>query len=140
MSDIQLLIAAAAAALERQISRLFCHNFIDYLASLEASKFIHLPTTDDELKHVSDFYSKLGLPGCAGSADCVYLFWDKECPTPLVSQCRGKEKLPSVVFQVVVSHTKRILSISQIHMGCNKINKLQGMIQQLAAFEQARTL
>jgi hypothetical protein len=42
-----------------------------------------LPMTTDELKHMSHFYEKLGLPGCAGSADCVYLFLDK-CPAPLV--------------------------------------------------------
>jgi hypothetical protein len=103
--------------ISKETNRLFFHNFIGYLATL-SNEFIHLPTTDVELKHVADFYRQLGLPGCAGSADCVHLFWDK-CPTLLVSQCRGKEKFPSVVFQVVVSHTKRIMSISQIHMGCD---------------------
>jgi hypothetical protein len=98
--------------ISKEMNPLFFHNFIGYLTLL-ANEFIHIPTT-----HVLDFYSKLGLPGCAGLADCVHLFWDK-CPTPLVSQCRGKEKYPSMVFQVVVSHTKRIMSISQIHMGCN---------------------
>jgi hypothetical protein len=72
---------------------------------------------------VSHFYEKIGLPGCAGSADCVHLFWDK-CPAPLVSQCRGKEKFPSVVFQeVVASHTKRVMSVSQLHYGTNNNDK-----------------
>jgi hypothetical protein len=47
------------------------------------------------------------------------LFWDK-CPASnLVSQCRGKEKLPSIVFQVISSHTKKIISVSEVQMGCD---------------------
>jgi hypothetical protein len=124
--------------ISKETNRLFYHNFIDYLTLL-SNEIIHLPMTDVELKHVSDFYSKLGLPGCAGSADCVHLFWDK-CPTPLVRQCRGKGKYPSVVFQVVVSHPKRSCqSPKYTCWDATTTKRLQGMTPQSAASEQART-
>lgn len=100
-----------------ETNRVFFHGFVGSL-SARAKEFIKLPETEEELKHVSGLYEKLGLPGCAGSADCVHLFWDR-CPANLVSQCRGKEKYPSVVFQVIAAHTKKIMSVSQIHMGCD---------------------
>jgi hypothetical protein len=39
------------------------------------------------------------------------------CPAHLQSRCKGKEKFPSVVFEVVASHTKKILSVSGIQYG-----------------------
>ncbi len=79
-------------------------------------RLIVLPRTVEELQIVSDLYRIVGLPGCAGSADCVHIFWDN-CPANLQSRCKGKEKFPSVVFQVVASHTKKILSVSGVQYG-----------------------
>ena len=58
----------------------------------------------------------LGLPGCLGSIDCVHLVWNN-CPVGITSQCKGKEKVPTLAFQVVVSHTRKILSCSQAFYG-----------------------
>ena len=57
------------------------------------------------------------MPGCVGSVDCVHLVWDK-CPAGFLSQCRGKEKHATLAFQAVVSHTKKILALSQFFAGC----------------------
>jgi hypothetical protein len=59
-----------------------------------------------------DQYIIVGLPGCASSVDCVHVFWDACPPAPLQIRCKGKEKYPTLVFEVVVSHIKKILSIS----------------------------
>ena len=58
----------------------------------------------------------LGLPGCLGSIDCVHLVWNN-CPVGITSQCKGKEKCPTVAFQVVVTHTRKIISKSQAFYG-----------------------
>lgn len=77
---------------------------------------IHLPRNQTELDHIVELYDRLGLPGCAGSVDCVHLWWDK-CPAGLLSQCKGKEGYPSLAFEVICSHTKKILSVSPSYYG-----------------------
>ena len=52
-------------------------------------------------------YKALGLPGCIGSMDCTHLHWDK-CPTNLTNLCTGKEGFPSLSFEVIVDHNRRI--------------------------------
>ena len=52
---------------------------------------IVLPRTAEELKHVSDPYRCIGVPGCVGSGDCVHIFLDM-CPANLQSRCKEKEK------------------------------------------------
>jgi hypothetical protein len=75
----------------------FFFSFLSWLAGL-ANTYIVLPRTDEELLHVSALYQLIGgIPGCAGLADCVHVFWDV-CPANLQSRCKaGKEKFPSLV-------------------------------------------
>ena len=77
---------------------------------------IHLPNTEIEFSHVLDRYNMVGLPGCLGSIDCVHLIWNN-CPVVIKSQCQGKEKFPTLAFQVVVSHTRKIMLCSQPFYG-----------------------
>jgi hypothetical protein len=91
-------------------------SFVPRLAGLSSS-FIVIPRTADELQHgVLDLYRIVGLPVCTGSADCVRVFWDT-CPANLQSGCNGKEKFLSVVFEVVASHTNKMLSVSGVQYG-----------------------
>jgi hypothetical protein len=93
----------------------FFFSFLPWLAGL-ANTYIVLPRTNEELLHVSALYQLVGIPGCAGSADCVHVFWDV-CPAHLQSRCKGKEKFPSLVFEMVASHTKKILPVSGVQYG-----------------------
>ena len=77
---------------------------------------IRLPETEREIRHIVGLYERIGLPGCVGSIDCVHLVWDK-CPAGYMSQCKGKEKHPTLAFQAVVSHTKKLLALSQFFTG-----------------------
>lgn len=63
-----------------------------------------------------DFYALLGLPGCLGSIDCVHVGWDG-CPAGNRSDSCGKEGFPTLSFQVIVSHTRQIISVSQDFWG-----------------------
>ena len=82
----------------------FLERFILW-GQLTSQKEIHLPKTHHEFRHVLGQYEIVGLPGCLGSIDCVHLIWNN-CPAGIVSQCKGKEKVPTLAFQVVVSHSR----------------------------------
>jgi hypothetical protein len=89
MHDVRLLALGAIRLIARDLvfdaleelngisstaNRAFFFSFVPWLAGLSSS-FIVLPRTVDELQHVSDLYRIVGLPGCAGSADCVHTYF-----------------------------------------------------------------
>lgn len=86
-------------------------KFVLSFSFLFQEEFIKIPEGDD-LKNVMEIYSKLGLPGCVGSIDATHLKWSM-CPRTLTNICTGKESFPSIAYQVVVDHSRRILHISQ---------------------------
>ena len=96
--------------------RRFFHNKFCIWGVRAADESIRLSKHEEELLHVMGLYKKLGLPGCVGSIDCVHIVWEK-CRAGLHNQCKGKEDHPTLVFEVVASHTKRILSVSQYFWG-----------------------
>ena len=97
------------------ICKFFQQKFCKWGRAL-AKRLIKLPESKEELWHVVGLYERIGLPGCVGSVDCVHLVWDK-CPAGYLSQCKGKERHATLAFQAVVSHTKKILSLSQFFGG-----------------------
>src|SRR6056300_1943203 len=58
-----------------------------------------------------NYYALLRLPGCIGSIDCVHVGWDC-CPAECRSNATGKEGYLSLSFEVIVSHMRRILTVS----------------------------
>jgi len=78
-------------------------------------ELIKLPE-GEELEQVMGDYAKLGLPGTIGSVDVTHCILDK-CPAEFANLCKGKEKKPTLAFEVVVSHRKKILSISKGEFG-----------------------
>ena len=75
-----------------------------------------LTELNDDLRHIVGLYELIGVSECMGSVDCVHLVWDK-CPAGLLAQCRGKEKFPTLVFEVVSNHSKQILHVSNFYHG-----------------------
>ena len=94
----------------------FFHHLFCVWGARASEVHIRLPENDEELQHVMGLYEKLGLAGCAGSMDCVHFVWDK-CPAGLNAVCKGKEKHPTLAFELIASHTKKILSVSQFFWG-----------------------
>ena len=93
----------------------FFHQFITNFANAVYDKYVYVPD-GAELDAVQEVYSRMGFPGCVGSMDCTHVFWDK-CPERLKFLCKGKEGKPSVAFQAVVDHTRRIHHISKPFYG-----------------------
>lgn len=69
----------------RRAFHLFCENFMTHYYDA----YVYRPK-DQKLKKVMEVFSKMGLPGCIGSTDCVHLKWDR-CPVNLSQVCSGKE-------------------------------------------------
>jgi hypothetical protein len=101
--------------ISEETNRVFFHKFIAWGRG-ESSKWVFMPRNSDELSHVINIYKDIGWPGAMGSADGVHFYWDK-CPAGLANACTGKEKLPTLAFQFIVSHSKWIMSVTNAHMG-----------------------
>ena len=99
--------------------RKFFHENFCIWGSRAAADHIRMPETPEEIAHVMRVYEERGFPGCVGSIDCVHLVWDK-CPAGALSACKGKGSFPTLVFQVVCSNTRKILSVSKYHWGGNE--------------------
>ena len=102
-----------------QKNQSFFHEFITWFSGKQsefAKKYLRFPQTDEEISHVTSFYEKIGIPGTAGSVDCVHIYWDM-CPAGHRADCKGKEKTTTGVFQVISSHTKKILGVAGPYFG-----------------------
>jgi hypothetical protein len=58
----------------------------------------------------------MGFPGCVGSMDVTHIYWDK-CPNYLRFLCKGKEGKPTLAFQTVCDHSRRIHHLSAPFFG-----------------------
>jgi hypothetical protein len=96
--------------------RKFFHDYFCTWGQGAAKDLIRLPHDENSVRHVTALYERKGLPGCVGSVDCVHVCWDK-CPSSLHSTCKGKDKVPTLAFEVACSHTKKILHVSQYFWG-----------------------
>lgn len=94
----------------------FFKRFIAWFYTFYCKMWIRFPSDVLEVQHVESRYAKLGLPGCIGSIDCVHIGWDM-CPAGYHADCVGKEGYPTLAFEVVVSHTRRILAVTQSFFG-----------------------
>ena len=100
-------------SLER--NRSFFDRFTRWFKAAYAWK-IAMPRTDTEIAHVEQYYRNNLVPGAIGSIDCVHVGWDM-CPTGIRSDCEGNEGYPTLAFEVVVSHTRKILACSDAFYG-----------------------
>ena len=103
-----LLIAESTAY---PIFRKFINGMIEKIYPC----FVKFPT-GAELDKVMQTYAELGLPGAVGSMDCTHVEW-MMCPKGERFGAKGKEGYPTLAFQVVVDHNKRVLSCSQYFLG-----------------------
>ena len=119
--------------------RVFFQNEFLKWGERVAPNHIKMPDTQEEVRHVMALYERLGLPGCAGSIDCVHLVWDR-CPAKWANLCRGKDKVTTIVFEVVASHTKKVMAVSSWYYGTwndKSISRLDPVFKLFNRNEQA---
>lgn len=74
------------------------------------------PPSASEIAEIEKIYSRLGFPGCIGSMDGVHVGWAC-CPAQLLLEHKGKEGFPSLVYNVIVDHLRRIYSVTRGNPG-----------------------
>ena len=89
----------------------FVHNISRRVFPL----FVKEPS-GEYLDSILQVYASLGLPGCVGSMDCTHIKWVL-CPSDKKHHATGKEGFPTLAFQVVVDHNKRVTHVSQHFLG-----------------------
>lgn len=99
--------ASTAQAIFKQFCQVMCNHF--------SSAFLPDPTLEN-IRDAEEVYRKLGFPGCIGSIDCTHFEW-KKCPQYLQNLCTGKEGYPTLAFQTVVDHGRRIRWLSPAFYG-----------------------
>jgi hypothetical protein len=95
------------------IFKTFVTNFADRIFPL----YVKEPSPD-RMKKIMDVYKSLGVPGAAGSMDCTRLHW-LMCPSSIRQSAIGKEGFPTLVFQVIVDHSRLIHYCSEYFLGGN---------------------
>jgi hypothetical protein len=94
----------------------YFHQFVNGMSATDVFDDFVRPPTGVKLAKVMDEYSRLGFPGAVGSIDCTHIFWDR-CPQRDQNLARGKDKYPSVTFEVVVDHRGHIHSCTDAFLG-----------------------
>ena len=98
----------------------FIHGFQSKLYPL-----IVYPAKGEYLQEVMNTYAALGLPGAIGSMDCTHVKWVM-CPKRKKFPCKGLEGFPTLAFQVVVDHNRRVQSVSQSFLGATPDKSICG--------------
>ena len=132
--DLELLLLGVLYTLSTGASHLYMYIQTDISKEVHRKFFIHWTSKfaekkdeyvyilreeeedDDQLQQILNDYSSIGLPGCIGSVDCVHIGWNR-CPAYQKNIFKGSKGYPSVVFEVVSDHRRKILSISYLHPG-----------------------
>ena len=94
----------------------FYHQFWAKFVSVFHDRWIVYPTTAVEAADNLAVYGRLGFPGAIGSVDCTHVYWGR-CPALFSNTYSGKEKKPTVAYEVTVNHSGRVLYISTGHPG-----------------------
>jgi len=116
-TDLEDVTSIGAATLD-YLFKAFVFNISSHLFH----EFIYIPEGGRELSSICNAYQKLGFPGCFGSMDCTHVRW-WNCPGDTQNASIGKDGHPSLAFQVLVDHGRRILHCSKAYLGrLNDIN------------------
>jgi Plant transposon protein len=113
-----------------EVLRVFFHRFCDLFSKKFFALYCCPPTTEAEIMKTTKIYSRLGLPGCIGSTDCVHIRWER-CPAGERSSHKGKEGYPTLSYEVTVDHCKKIIAATQGHPGARNdktIVKFDGFV------------
>ena len=102
--------------LSRQSFTNFAKHFCEKVTTFMAPEWVRMPSSLEELREISSAYNHRGLPGACGSTDGVQIAWEG-CPYAYRASFTGKEKYPSLGFNVTVAHNMRILHVCSMFAG-----------------------
>ena len=111
----------------------FYHSFGKRFIEEEQDVWIKYPLTFEELEDTLQAYALVGLTGCVSSTDCTHVHWDR-VPFGFAPNYVGKEKYPTLSFEVSCDRNKKILHVTIGHPGARNdisISKTDEYIQAL---------
>jgi hypothetical protein len=86
----------------------FFFAFIKFWSTVKYAELVRVPASEEEIEKDAADYAMAGLNGAIASSDACHIAWDR-CNASLTTLAKGKEGFPTVVFQLVVNHRRRIL-------------------------------
>jgi Plant transposon protein len=99
------------------------HHIIEYsysiMSQLLNSVFLpkcHGPENEADLESSMSEYTSAGFPGCLESTDGVHISWDR-CHAMQKMLHTGKEKYPTIAYNVTVNHRRWIMASSRGFVG-----------------------
>jgi Plant transposon protein len=113
--------------------RIFFRKFVTLFSQENYAKYCNHPDTPEEIERAMGVFTKLVLPGCIGSTDCVHILWER-CPAGSRSTHKGKEGFPTLACEATVDHTKKTIAATEGHPGARNdktIVKFDGFVTKL---------
>lgn len=98
--------------IDKETHRIFFHAFCKKFARKYYPIYCRGPETEADLENSMSEYTSAGFPGCLGSTDGVHISWDK-CHAQQKMLHTGKEKYPTVAYNVTVNHRRWIMAASR---------------------------
>jgi hypothetical protein len=99
----------AAKTTINDFSKLFLVNYLRVFYK----KYVYIPDELVGLNEVERVYRYMGLPGCLGSMDVTHVQWGV-CPSELRHHCFGRYGYPTLGFNFICSHNRRVQYISRL--------------------------
>jgi hypothetical protein len=90
-------------------------QFVKNYSDLYYTSYVYVPE-GEELDAVEKVYRYMGFPGCVCSMDVTHLHWGG-CPKHLTNHCVGRYGHPTLEFNFICSHSRRIQYISNAFHG-----------------------
>ena len=98
------------------VVRDFFFVWIKHWSTVKFAHYVKMPTTEAELRRCEAEYAMGGLSGCIGSSDVCHVAWDR-CRASMSNAATGKEGFPTLAFQIIVNHRRRILHSTGAFLG-----------------------
>lgn len=111
----------------------FFHLWCEHVATDLFFQHVTFPESDGDIRRVLEEFGFVGFPGCIGSMDVVHIPWDM-CPASQAVLYKGKDKAPTIAYQVIVDHAGRVLSCTAGFYGSlndKTIVKFDGVVTRL---------
>ena len=105
-----------ASGMDAETIRRFFHKWLAWAVNNHYKQFVKLATTYDEIERNEKVFNKLGLPGAVYSMDGVHCAADNVAHR-YRHRYIGKEGYPTVAWNVLSSHSKKIAHVSCMFMG-----------------------
>ena len=99
-----------------EVNRKFFHKFCTLFALHLWDEYCSPPKTEEEISKTVGIYTRLGLPGCIGSTDCVHIRWER-CPAGDRFHHKGKEGYATLSYELTCDHTGKIVAVTKGHPG-----------------------